>query len=138
MSDPNHEELLRRFDEAWRRGASPQIDDYLRGLATGDAHVRQKVLEELFRIDLEYRWRNGSHTAARGASAEARVPRLEDYVKRYPGLGSSLELIGYEYRVRQRRRWLAGGQATPVSVASLVNDTDVINPWLPMAMRRGY
>jgi hypothetical protein len=65
--------------------------------------ARRQWLQALIQIDLEYRWR----LKVAGSSPELpKCPRLEDYLARFPELGAAerltLELIGEEYRVRQR------------------------------------
>jgi serine/threonine protein kinase/tetratricopeptide (TPR) repeat protein len=103
------EERLERFDAAWRTGIVPGIGAFL---PPPDNPSRREVLEELIKIDLEYRWRRAG---PRPADSRERVaadrfalgPRLEDYVARFPELGAPealpLGLIGEEYRVR--REW---------------------------------
>src|SRR5262245_15165611 len=107
----NATKLLFQFDQAWQKGTSPRIEAYLppspRSGPAADP-LRQKLLEELIKIDLEYCWRKG------GQCIESQVPgksppvcpMLEDYLERFPELGRrealSLELIGWEYLVRQR------------------------------------
>jgi serine/threonine protein kinase len=93
--DPAHaERLLKEFDQAWRAGTAPRIEDFLR--RGGNAN-RKELLEELIAIDLGYRWRqaNGSERLV-----------VEDYLRRFPELGSqaqvSLDLIREEYWVRHR------------------------------------
>ena len=100
--------LLFQFDQAWQSLPPPRIEDYLALLGqTGDRGppTRRELLEELVKIDLEYRWRQPD-SAARQSGWKPR-PCLEDYLGRYPDLAPlnrmPLELIGVEYRVR--RRW---------------------------------
>ena len=55
------EDLLERFDSAWQEGRTPQIEAFLQ-LAHLDSvpldEARQRsLLEELIKIDVEYRWR---------------------------------------------------------------------------------
>src|SRR5262245_17671790 len=82
------ERLLKTFEDRWREGRRPAIDDYLP--ANGD---RLKVLVEMVCIDLEYRLKAGEPA------------RVEDYLRRYPELagerGSVLELIAAEYDLRR-------------------------------------
>ncbi|MGE3807847.1 MAG: WD40 repeat domain-containing serine/threonine protein kinase [Gemmataceae bacterium] len=99
------EEALDEFERCWRRGVEPDIDKYWRpACAAGqlaDAAQRLRFLQELVLMDLEYRWQRSNADGA----AKRLGPRLEDYVARYPELGQpapSLELIGWEYRARQR------------------------------------
>jgi hypothetical protein len=105
------EELLYQFDQAWRTGAPPRIEDYLSKLAanpdaTCGATARRELLEQLVQVDLGYRWRRGPHTETQLAGPIPEQPRLEDYVAQYAELGPlerlSTELIGEEYWVRQR------------------------------------
>src|SRR5262245_34346001 len=90
--------LLSQFDRAWQAGAAPRIEEFL-GRAS-DATASRQLLEELIKVDLEYRWRQ-----AAGPDGAQR-PRLEDYLSRFPVLGPlerlSAALIEEEYRVRQR------------------------------------
>jgi serine/threonine protein kinase len=92
------EQLLFHFDRAWRSSKPPRIEDYLARLK--DAGLSRGVLEDLVKIDLEYRWRQKPATSGPVPAS----PRLEDYAKQYPQLGAdiSLALIGEEYLVRQR------------------------------------
>jgi serine/threonine-protein kinase len=99
------ERLLDRFDEAWRTGAPLQIEELLDSArGTGGTSSRRKLLEELLKVDLEYRWRRAA-SAQNGSTSAFSPLRLEEYVQRYPDLGKleelSAELIGEEYRVRQ-------------------------------------
>jgi serine/threonine protein kinase len=100
--------LLAEFDQAWRKGPPPLIEDAFpadaKGLVASDSAWRE-LLEELVKIDLGYRWRAPAQTV--GCSAwRAERPRLEDYVARYPVLGPldclCSALIVEEYWVRHR------------------------------------
>lgn len=87
------ETLLEEFDLLWRNGSPVRIETLLAKVAGA---VRAKLLVELIKIELEYRWRKpGGYR-----------PMLEDYVVRFPELGPPgrlpADLIGEEYRVRQR------------------------------------
>ncbi len=115
--------LLERFDRAWQGQTPPRIDEFLppKSSATdaGEETLRRQRLEELIKIDLEYRWRHAgrnpvdrSTPRSAGGKPEQKTdtlparPLLEDYRSRYPELGPigrfSPDLIGEEYRVRQR------------------------------------
>jgi serine/threonine-protein kinase len=100
---PPTEELLEQFEGLWRRGAAPILADFLAKLPHDSAGEPRALLEELVKIDLEYRWRQLQET---GADAAAAPPLLEDYARQHAELGPaaalSQELIGEEYRVRQR------------------------------------
>ena len=114
MNRPNDEQLtaiLDRFDSAWENGGAPTIDSFLPVLPVSDndesRSSRRAVLTELVMIDLERRWRsNGGtdETLDPGQPALRAKPTLEDYVERYPDIGTldelPLELICEEYRVR--------------------------------------
>ena len=106
------EELLERFESAWRAGTPPRIDTFLSDAAgpVSDPNALDALLEELIKVDLEYRWRSAS-----GSSGSTSIdpgglppcPRLEDYAARLTALatpdGLRVSLIAEEYRVR--RRW---------------------------------
>ena len=98
---------LERFDLAWRNGTPPRIDAFLEavdahGGAAGMTPPRSRLLAELVKIDMEYRWR-GDESAAR---IERPGPLLEHYLERFPELGPveriPADLIGEEYRLRRR------------------------------------
>jgi serine/threonine-protein kinase len=105
------EELLDRFESAWRGGSPPLIEEYLSAAEpVSDPAVRVSLVEELVKVDLEYRWRQaGGSPGATLADSGGLPPRpkLEDYAARLSALGTPgglrVELIGEEYRVR--RRW---------------------------------
>jgi tRNA A-37 threonylcarbamoyl transferase component Bud32 len=91
-----HDLVLDRFEAAWQRGTPPVIAGFL---PVSDA-PRRDLLLELVKIDLEYRWRRDDGRAARNG------PFLEAYIDQLPELGRlsrlDIDLIGEEYRVRQR------------------------------------
>src|SRR5262249_24219654 len=76
----------------------------------GDATSRRKLLIELVRVDLDHRWRRAAQNPKPGLEEPSnllplpRRPKLEDYLKRLPELGTleqlPAELIGEEYCVR--------------------------------------
>lgn len=92
---------LELFEEAWQQRLPPCLDSFLQQVLVEqpalDADARRVLLEELIKIDLEYRWRQAEPEAAWC---------LEVYASRYPELGGwdrlPLDLIGEEYRARQR------------------------------------
>jgi WD40 repeat protein/serine/threonine protein kinase len=107
--------LCSRFQAVWQAGGVPRIEDYL-GLASGEgqtADLRTRLVA-LVAIDLRYRWRNSpTETIASRAPTESTLdslaplpsrPRLEDYLRRYPALGSLAELpeslVLAEYQAR--------------------------------------
>lgn len=107
-----------RFEAAWLAGGEPRIEEYLgQTPAADDPEASHQLLPELVMIDLEHRWRRATERAEEatpiptektpGTNARPSLvagPRLEDYVRRFPVLGSVEELptdvIAFEYRVR--------------------------------------
>src|SRR5262249_37422352 len=91
------ESVLNRFDQAWRAGSPPAIGEFLPSTSAMTSAARRELLEELVKIDLEYRWRSQSRTG--------KPWLLEGYVQKHPELGPlnqlSVELISGEYWVRQ-------------------------------------
>ena len=115
--------LLERFDRAWRGQMPPRIDEFLPPKSSvndvAEETLRRERLEELIKIDLEYRWRHDGCNSADGSTARSAegnpaqktdtlpmCPLLEDYLSCYRELGPSdrlsPDLIGEEYRVRHR------------------------------------
>ena len=86
----NLEEILQRFEEAWNRGESPQIEDYV-----PDGPLRDATLLELVQVDLERRLRSGQPA------------RVNDYLKRFQNFtfddSDVLDLIKAEVNLRQER-----------------------------------
>src|SRR5262249_52462922 len=87
---PALEAVIKRFEEAWRRGLRPAIEDYL----PDDEEMRQVLLVELVHTELEFRLK--SEEAA----------RVEEYLARYPELaGDSTAVVGLlaaEFGLRKR------------------------------------
>jgi serine/threonine protein kinase len=102
LLEPAGEQLLARFDKAWRSGTPPRIEDFLSGSDALDTPARRELLAELVATDLGYRWRQVSQAAG----PRNQGPRLEHYVERLAELGPleqlPAELIGEEYWARQR------------------------------------
>jgi serine/threonine protein kinase len=96
------ERLLARFDQAWRSGPPPRIEEYLPAIAGAGQAVnnvdRRELLAELVAMDLGYRWRQ---KPAGGSGL-----LLGDYLQRFPELGPlerlPIDLIGEEYWARWR------------------------------------
>src|SRR6516165_4745369 len=84
-------DAVRRFENDWRQGPRPAINDYL---PAGDP-LYFRVLIELVHIDLELRLKAGE------------AARVEEYLARYPELASdravTLDLIAVEHELRRRR-----------------------------------
>lgn len=89
------ESLATRFEAAWGQvtgaGMAAEMDPYLP--APGDP-LRPKALHELIAVDLEIRWKRGQGI------------KLDDYLKKFPELGSTAALppmlVFEEFRVRSR------------------------------------
>jgi hypothetical protein len=85
------EEAVRRFEDAWRRGEAPRVEDYL----PVDGPLRQKALIELVHADLECRLKAGEPA------------RVESYLERFPELGHEdgvlLSLAAAEFELRRRQ-----------------------------------
>jgi tetratricopeptide (TPR) repeat protein len=83
-------DAVKRFDDAWRRGPRPAIDDHLP--AAGG--LRRPLLIELVHIDLELRLKAGE------------AARAEEYLARYPELAddraAAVDLIAAEHELRRR------------------------------------
>src|SRR5262249_20153913 len=101
---PPWERLVDAFEQAWQSGTPPAIEDFwapnAQDAVAADDCSRRELLEELVKIDLEYRWRfraGSNRTSPVGSQEETRSltsarhfpvnPKLEDYVARYPELG---------------------------------------------------
>jgi serine/threonine protein kinase len=88
-------ELIAPFEKACEDAQGQHtLVDLVPFVPRGDDPLYRVVLLELVKIDLEYRWRHGN------------TIRLEDYLARFPNLGSvgdlPVPLIHEEYRVRSR------------------------------------
>src|SRR5262245_38121413 len=83
-------DAVQRFEQVWRQGPRPSIEDFL---PAGDP-LRARVLVELVHIDLELRLKAGE------------AARVEEYLARYPKLTDdravAIELIVAEYELRRR------------------------------------
>jgi serine/threonine-protein kinase len=86
------EQILERFEDAWRRGRRPNLDEYLGAVAPDE---RRALLIELVQEDLEFRLKAGEPA------------RVEDYLRRYPELAGNreavLDLVAAEHEQRRRR-----------------------------------
>ena len=84
------EQVLQRFESAWRQGPPPAINDYL-SVGGGE---QSGLLVELLHIDLEFRLRAGDEV------------RVEEFLSRFPSLAEDSDavrdLVVAEYRLRRR------------------------------------
>lgn len=105
-------EYLERFEQAWQGDRPPDLAEFLSTSARGvtDPTTRRQLLEELVKIDLEYRWRPESARKLLPAR-----PTLEQYLTLYPELlpagHLSADLVVEEYRVRWRHGDRPGHEA---------------------------
>lgn len=98
------EQRIVEFESSWRAGEVPRIEEFVpsKGNLT-----RHEILEELVRVDMEYRWRRPqpAKEAESGTGLPAR-PCVEDYVKRFTELSPHgqlpASLITEEFRVRTK------------------------------------
>src|SRR4051812_33728486 len=83
-------DAVKRFEDDWRQGRRPVIEDYLP--ADGP---RQRLLIELVHLDLELRLKAGE-----GARVEECLTRFSELAG---DRAATLELIAAEYTFRRRR-----------------------------------
>jgi hypothetical protein len=88
------ERILEQFEDAWRRGERPALEEYLAGSPV-DSPERRALLVELAHADLHYR-------VAAGQPA-----RTEDYLKRFPELAADAA-AARELELAERRLHLDG------------------------------
>ncbi len=84
------ESVIRAFEEAWRLGREPAIEDYL----PPEGAIRKALLVELVHADLEFRLKAGETT------------RVEKYLTTYPDLNRDpttvIGLLASEHKLRSR------------------------------------
>jgi hypothetical protein len=112
LSDPDDWlRIVDCFEDTWQSEVPPRIEAFLPHASTGDSQRSwdlAALLQELVKIDIEYRWRRRHELPGVSGRPEraASGPRIEEYAALYPQLGTCdalwLELIGEEYRVRQQ------------------------------------
>jgi serine/threonine protein kinase len=91
MSENGHglDDVVRRYEQACRSGDGAELEQFLPPASDGR---RLAALHELVKLDLEVQWRRG------------RQVRVEDYLPRFPELGTArtvpAELIVAEFRAR--------------------------------------
>ena len=94
------ETVFEQFEAAWVRGEIPDLTTYLPAL---DSPKRQEALQELIRIDMEFRWRNRQTASIKN---DCQPWSLQDYRNAFPELTVKAmvvsRLIAEEYRVRKR------------------------------------
>lgn len=97
------EKQIEAFECDWRTGSSPDLASFVAAVHEGSDAASKELLEELIKVDLEYRWRDAKRHSRRGKILGS---KLETYIKRFPQLGRRddlpLDLIREEYVARQR------------------------------------
>lgn len=104
------EQLLDRYDQSWLSNP-PILSEFLNSHLTGrdlQPAVRRHFLIELIKIDLDYRWKQGSKPRADAGAATPTAlppqPLLDDYLCCLPELGPPEQLppdlISAEYSAR--------------------------------------
>ncbi|MEM7312974.1 MAG: serine/threonine-protein kinase, partial [Planctomycetota bacterium] len=81
------DDLLESFEEEWARGGPPDIKKYIPSGAT-EADV-SRIMGELAKVDLHYRWTNFSSASGEGSDARPQVWRVEDYLETHPSIEAS-------------------------------------------------
>ncbi|MCM2372271.1 protein kinase domain-containing protein [Aporhodopirellula aestuarii] len=89
--DLREEALLDQFESQWIAGTPTDILSFLDTHARDDEE-RQRLLVELVRLDLEYRYRSADH--------ERKL--LREYLQEYPSISLTADLIEDEWRLRNR------------------------------------
>jgi WD40 repeat protein len=114
------DDIADQFESAWRGANPPAIADFVK-TETGDR--RLWLLEELVKIDLEYRWRAGDRR------------RLEDYLTEYPELLDCARTLLSELADHARR--VQEGWPTPAT-ASAASQTNTGAQHCPQCGNRVY
>ncbi len=89
---PRCEERIKEFEQAWQRGETPRLEDFL----AGEVAERRALLVELVHADLEFRLKSGSPV------------EIETYLAAYPELAADpavnrdLAVADYQLRLRFR------------------------------------
>jgi WD40 repeat protein len=131
------DELCDRFEKAWQSGQAPEVSQFLASRAEQwQQWEPAKLLEDLIRLDLIYRWQLYEDSRQTAAVAELETLQtstkdsqrrfLEDYIRQHPELGSSgqlaLELVLEEYRVRH----LWGDRQANVKIWDAYNGQEIL------------
>ncbi|MBB3204718.1 serine/threonine protein kinase/tetratricopeptide (TPR) repeat protein [Rhodopirellula rubra] len=90
--DRREEALLDQFESQWIDGTPPDIDSFLND-NVDDVDLRERLLVELVRLDLEYRYRSSDHA----------IKTLREYLAEYPSITATADMIEDEWRLCQRQ-----------------------------------
>ncbi len=98
--------LCDEFEALWQAGREPVIEDFVDRVPADQVNMRRVLIVELVAVDLAYRWSLPvpKHDQSDGKTIQQSRLLLEDYVVRFPELGSladlPLNLIRAEYQAR--------------------------------------
>jgi tRNA A-37 threonylcarbamoyl transferase component Bud32 len=102
------ESVIHAFEEAWKLGPAPSISQFLPPPSSNSSteQFRIELLNELIRIDIEFKWKAAQQNFAFSTEPLAGSRCfVEDYWSEFKDEGIRpvipLDLIGEEYRVRQ-------------------------------------
>lgn len=99
-----------QFDRAWQGTKTPAIERFVPSPETAASfgYTRRQLLAELVEIDIECRWKAGfprSHFDSTDDVLPSK-PRVEDYLVRFPELGTvddlPVEVVIQEYKARHK------------------------------------
>jgi serine/threonine protein kinase len=111
------EQVVRRFEDAWRRGERPEIGDYL----AADGCDRVELLLELVHIDLERRLKTGEKVS------------IESYLDQFPDLSFERTALGLVADAFEKRRQSEAGLSLDAFAARLPELRGDIQARLPSA-----
>jgi adenylate cyclase len=104
------EALIQAFEEAWRRGETPVLREYLRA----EGQERQALLLELIHIDLEFHLKAGEPSG------------VEEYLEEYPELAKDRQivvgLLAAEFELCRRYQGEVGLEEYRLRFPDLVED----------------
>ncbi|MCA9245463.1 MAG: protein kinase [Planctomycetales bacterium] len=108
---PDEEDLVECFEQAWLGPESPDVARFAKEHAADyDLQSRPRLLAELIKVDLEYRWRAAGNSTVSVREDETEIHdglsvdlwHIEDYGSKFPELIIDVSLVAEEYRVRHR------------------------------------
>ena len=110
------EQILEQFEDAWRRGERPNLEDYLQQ----GGEQRHRLLIELLHEDLEYRFEAGEQV------------RVEDYLQRYPELYADQDaVVNLIVAEREQRQIVTEQGPRPRTSAEEPRENRVTWPTIP-------
>ena len=91
--------LCERFELAWLRDAPQDIQEALGETAADDS---LPTLEELIRLDMEYRWR-AARISPSDETLDSSPPTVEDYLERFPQMDDPQRVLRLVRKERELR-----------------------------------